>query len=358
MGIVASFSVPYSRYLNPDGTLCQPLPEKFAAQHDLSSLYQHMVLTRRFDTKAVALQRTGRLGTYASSLGQEAIAVAAGHLMRPEDVLFPTYREHGTQIMRGVTLMELLLYWGGDERGSNYSGPRQDFPVCIPIATQCTHAAGAATAFRLRREARVAVTMCGDGATSKGDFYEALNLAGVWELPLVFIVTNNQWAISVPRERQTCTETLAQKAIAGGVSGEQVDGNDIMAMLLALEAALERARNEHRPALIEALTYRMADHTTADDASRYRAPENVEEHEKLDPISRLGAYLRANGSWGDAREAELIERVDGEIERAIEAYLETPPQPPESMFEHLYESLPKAYQEQRAAVSGGGKSHG
>lgn len=354
MDIVAKFSIPYTRCLSPDGTLEQALPESVSVQEDLLPLYKSMVFTRRFDAKAVALQRTGRLGTYASSLGQEAISVAIGHLMRSEDVFFPTYREHGTQLMRGVTLEELLLYWGGDERGSNFSGPRQDFPVCIPIATQCTHAAGAATAFRLRSEARVAVVMCGDGATSKGDFYEAVNLAGIWELPMVFIVTNNRWAISVPRDRQSRAETLAQKAIAGGVPGEQVDGNDLVAMLSVVGGALDRARNNQGPSLIEALTYRLADHTTADDASRYRGADALQAHQDLEPIGRLGAYLRAEGLWDDGRETALADEVDARIESAIERYLQTPPQPPESMFDHLYETLPKALEEQRAAVSRSG----
>ena len=163
----------------------------------------------------------------ASSLGQEAVTVGLAQAMRAEDVLLPSYRETGAQICRGVTLTELLLYWGGDERGSDWAGPRGDFPVSVPIASQCLHATGVAYAFKLRREPRVAVCVCGDGATSNGAFYEAINFAGAWRVPAVFVVNNNQWAISMPRSAQTATATLAQKAIAAGIPGEQVDGNDV-----------------------------------------------------------------------------------------------------------------------------------
>ena len=220
------------------------------------AMYRAMVLTRTFDAKAVALQRTGRLGTYASSLGQEAVAVGVGVAMAPEDVLLPYAREHGTQLLRGVTLTELFLFWGGDERGNDFGSPRQDFPVTVPIATHVPHATGVAMAFKLRGEPRAAVCLFGDGATSKGDFYEGLNLAGVWGVPAVFVISNNGWAISMPRAGQTAAGTLAQKAIAAGVSCEQVDGNDVVAVRVAVEGALVRARAGGGPHLIEAITYR------------------------------------------------------------------------------------------------------
>ena len=179
-----------------------------------------MVLTRAFDAKAVALQRTGRLGTYASSLGQEAVGVGLAAAMRPDDVLLPSFREHGAQICRGVTLKELFLYWGGDERGNDFAGPRQDFPNCVPVGSHAPHAVGVALAFRLRGETRAAVCVFGDGATSKGDVAEALNMAGVWKVPAVFVVNNNGWAISVPVAKQTAAATLAQKAAASGIAGD------------------------------------------------------------------------------------------------------------------------------------------
>ena len=256
---IASFAITHTRFLDAAGQPTQPLPPFARSRETLASLYRAMVVTRTFDAKAVALQRTGRLGTYASCLGQEAVAVGVGAAMKPEDVLLPYGREQGAQLLRGVTPTELLLYWGGDERGSDFEGPREDFPISVPVASHAPHAAGVALAFKLRKEPRVAVCVSGDGSTSKGDFYEALNVAGVWRLPVVFVVTNNQWAISVPRTAQSAAETLAQKSVAAGFAGEQVDGNDVVAVRHALEGALDRARSGGGPHLVEAITYRLAE---------------------------------------------------------------------------------------------------
>ena len=347
---VASFEIEHIRFLDPSGHPTQPLPE-FALERDsLVALYRAMVLTRTFDAKAVALQRTGRLGTYASCLGQEAVAVGIGAAMAPEDVLLPYAREQGTQLLRGVTLTELLLYWGGDERGSDFQGPRDDFPISVPVASHAPHAAGVALAFMLRGEPRVAVSVSGDGSTSKGDFYEALNVAGVWRLPVVFVVTNNQWAISMPRTTQTAAATLAQKAIAAGFAGEQVDGNDVIAVRDAMARALAQARDGGGPHLIEALTYRLSDHTTADNASRYRDDESVGRHWHEDPIARLRAYLTAEHAWSKDEEEATIGSCTGDVERAAEDYLATPPQPAAAIFDHMYERLPADLATQRDEV--------
>src|SRR5688572_3490905 len=268
--LVAQFEVRHTQILGADGKLRAPLPS-FATDSELRASYQEMLLLRAFDRKAVALQRTGRLGTYAPCVGQEAVGVGLGRAMARKDVLLGTYRETGTMLARGVTMAEILLYWSGDERGMAYAGPhapREDFPISVPIATHAPQAVGVAYAFKLRREPRVAVCVVGDGATSKGDFYEAMNGAGVWQLPLVFVVVNNEWAISVPRSRQSRAETLAQKAIAAGIPGEQVDGNDLLAVRDVFERTLDKARNGGGPHVVEALTYRLGDHTTADDAGR------------------------------------------------------------------------------------------
>ncbi len=232
---------PFTRYLDSDGRPLGELPAWAGDSDALVGLYRQMLLTRLFDQKAVALQRTGRIGTYAPTLGQEAIGVAIGSQMRAEDVLVPYYRDTAVQLMRGVRMEDILLYWGGDERGSDYAEPlaAQDFPICVPIATQALHACGVASAFRIRGEHRVAVTTCGDGATSKGDFLEALNVAGAWQLPVLFVVNNNQWAISVPRRIQCGAPTLAEKAVGAGFPGEQVDGNDVLAVAERVRAALE-----------------------------------------------------------------------------------------------------------------------
>jgi pyruvate dehydrogenase E1 component alpha subunit len=351
---VASFEIHYSQFLDASGTAITELPASARDPEALIPLYRAMVLTRRFDAKAVALQRTGRLGTYASSLGQEAVTVGLAAAMLPEDVLLPTYREAGAQLWRGVRMEELLLYWGGDERGSDFQGPRGDFPVCVPIASQCLHAVGVAYAKKLKREPGVAVCVCGDGATSNGAFYEAINYAGVWRVPAVFVINNNQWAISMPRAAQTATGTLAQKAIAAGIPGMQVDGNDVIAVREAVAQALARARSSEGASVVEALTYRMSDHTTADDAGRYRAADEVSSQWAKDPIARLRGHLGTAGVWTKAAEERLIEAINGEIDAAVERYLATPPMPPEAMFDHLYAVLPAAYTEQRIAASRGG----
>src|SRR5438105_15008829 len=303
--VIAEFAVRRRAYLAPDATLMRPLPQ-FASDPDLLlALYRGMVLTRAFDLKAVSLQRTGRLGTYAVSVGQEAVAVGIASAMRAEDVLLPSYRDNGTLLWRGTKMEEILLFWGGDERGNLSSGPAHDFPYCIPVGSQAPQAAGVAYAFKLRKEPRVAVCLFGDGATSKGDVWEAMNFAGVHKLPLLFVANNNQWAISVPLKLQTASQTLAQKAIAAGFTGEQVDGNDVIAMRAAAEEALTQARAGGGPRFIEALTYRLSDHTTADDAARYRPSEEVQARWKEEPIARLRAYLVSQKAWGKAQEEEL-----------------------------------------------------
>ena len=347
---VASFNVEYTRFLDPSGRAAQPLPDGTNDRGTLVKLYRAMVLTRTFDAKAIALQRTGRLGTFASSLGQEAVAVGVGAAMAPEDVLLPYAREHGTQLLRGVTLTELFLFWGGDERGSDYQGPREDFPISVPVGSHIPHAAGVALAFKLRREPRVAVAVSGDGSTSKGDFYEGINLAGAWSLPAVFIVTNNQWAISVPRSAQTAAETLAQKAIAAGFVGEQVDGNDVVAVHCVVRRALERARRDGSPRLIEALTYRLSDHTTADNASRYRDDEVVSTHWQEDPIARLRTYLTKEYAWSKDEEEATLESCSADVEAAVAEYIATPPQPATALFDYMYETLPEDLVRQRTEV--------
>jgi len=349
--VAARFEILYSQFLDAHGKVVAPLPAFAADTAALIPLYQAMVLMRTYDAKAIALQRTGQIGTYASILGKEAVEAGVGAAMQKDDVLLCTYRENGVQIMRGVTMRELLVYWGGDERGSNYSAARRDFPVCITIASQCLHAVGVAYAIKLRRQPRAAVCMLGDGASSKGDFYESINAAGTWRLPVVFVLTNNQWAISVPRKTQSAAQTLAQKALAAGFEGVQVDGNDVVAVHHAMREALVKARSGGGPALIEAVTYRLADHTTADDASRYRAPEELAEAWKRDPVLRLRNYLSEAGVWNRALEEELLRQSAEQVQAAAQAYLDTPPPPAGQMFDHLYATLPAAFAVQRAAVT-------
>ncbi len=351
--VVAAFEVRYRQFLDPSGCPASDLPPFAEDPAVLVPMYRTMVLARVFDAKAISLQRTGQLGTYPSCIGQEAVGVAVASAMADRDVMLTTYREQSAHIRRGVTLKEILQYWGGDERGNDFAVPREDFPVCVPIATHALHAVGVATAMKLRRQVRVAVCILGDGATSKGDFYEAVNLAGVWDIPVVFIVVNNRWAISVPLHAQTSAQTLAQKAIAGGFDGVQVDGNDVIAVHHAAREAIDGARSGRGPGLIEALTYRLGDHTTADDARRYRPEEEVSAWWKKDPIARLRTYLGDRGWWTKEDEECLIADCKASVEAAKEEYLAIPPEPPTAMFDHLYETLPAALAGQRKSVAGG-----
>ena len=310
--VIAKFAVRRRAYIAPDGGVLSEPPNFASDQGVVVSMYRAMALARSFDLKAVSLQRTGRLGTYATSLGQEAVEVGIASAMRLEDVLLPSYRDNAALLLRGVKMEEILLFWGGDERGNRWSGPAHDFPFCIPVGSQAPHAAGVGYAFKYRKEARTAVCILGDGATSKGDVFEAMNFAGVWKLPVVFVVNNNQWAISVPLKWQTASQTLAQKAIAAGFSGEQVDGNDVIAVRAALDAAIAAARTGEGPCLIEAVTYRLGDHTTADDASRYRSAEEVRsigrrsrspDYEPIWSTGSIGARRRRRRSLANARNA-------------------------------------------------------
>jgi pyruvate dehydrogenase E1 component alpha subunit len=348
---IVDIDIRCTSFLDKDGAPIAELPD-FADDETLIAMYRGMALTRAYDQKAVNLQRTGRLGTVASSLGQEAVGVGVASAMRVDDVLLPSFREQGAMLWRGVTMEELFLYWGGDERGSDFAGPRGDFPISIPVASHYPHAAGVALAMQLEGGDRVAVAMGGDGSTSKGDFYEALNLVGAWRLPAVFVISNNQWAISVPRSAQTAAETLAQKAVAAGIPGEQVDGNDVIAVRAAMNRALARARAGEGGTLIEALTYRLSDHTTADDAARYRDDEEVGAHWEQEPLLRLRNLLVARKAWSKEDEEALIKACAAEVDAAAEAYEATAPQDVSAIFEFTYETPPAELLAQRDAGGG------
>ena len=338
--MAGAISSEITSFLDPAGQVVRDLPDFARDREALVAMYGAMIKTRSFDTEAIALQRTGRLGTYASSLGQEAIGVGVAFAMRAEDVLLPSFREHGAQLVRGVSFEELFLYWGGDERGNDFAGPRQDFPVCIPVASQFPHAAGVALAMVQKNEPGVAVAVAGDGATSKGDFYEAMNIVGAWRLPAVFVINNNRWAISVPRSDQTAAETLAQKSAAAGLPGEQVDGNDVIAVREAVGRALERARAGEGGTLIECLSYRLGDHTTADDASRYREDDEVRPHWKEEPLARVRTFLTEAHGWTKDEEEALLSGARADVDAAAERYLAIEPEPPRAMLERLFAEMP------------------
>ena len=350
MKTVASFTIGYRQVLDQDGRVVDALPAFATDPNVLVDLYRRMSFTRVFDGKAVALQRTGKLGTYASCLGHEAAHIAIGVAMQPEDVFCPMYREYGAQFVRGVKPRHVLMYWGGDERGNDFTGPKHDLPWCVPIATQCLHAAGAALAFKLRHDPRVAVSVVGDGGTSKTDFYAAVNCAGAYTLPYIGVIVNNQWAISVPRSAQTGAETLAQKGLAGGLHCLQVDGNDLIAVLEGMRRASERARKGQGGTVIEFVTYRLSDHTTADDARRYRDDAEVKAGWEREPMTRLRTWLTAQGAWSEADEATWKEECGARVDEEVNAYLNTPVQPVEAMFDYLYADPPPELLQQRAAA--------
>ncbi|GAA4651597.1 pyruvate dehydrogenase (acetyl-transferring) E1 component subunit alpha [Kistimonas scapharcae] len=350
-------TIPWVQYLDENAELTQPLPGWAEQPEILVDYYEAMVFARQADQKAVALQRTGKMGTYPSCLGQEAQGVVYGKLLESSDVFVPYYRDHPAMVARGVRYADIYRYWGGDEIGSASEGYGQDFPNCVPIATQAPHAAGIASAFKLRGEDRVVLTTCGDGATSKGDFLESLNLAGAWQLPVVYFINNNQWAISVPRSIQCGAPTLAQKGVGAGLHCVQVDGNDVIALHEVVSAALDRARHKRGATVIEAISYRLSDHTTADDAGRYRPSEELREAWEKEPIKRLRDYLHGRGHWGPEKETALQERVAKQVQEEVDAYQSTPLPTIDDLFDYHYANTPKGLAEQKEEMKLGGLGH-
>lgn len=352
---VFSGSVDHLQVLDKDGNVDEEL-EPDLDDDTLQEMYRLMVLGRRFDEKAVSLQRQGRIGTFPPLKGQEAAQAGSGLALEEDDWFVPSYREHIVNMARDTPLDKILLYWGGDERGSQKEG--RNLPESVPVGSQLPHAAGIGMGTLMDDEAVAALTYCGDGATSEGAFHSGLNWAGTYELPVVFFVQNNQYAISVPREEQTGAETIAQKALGYGVDGIQVDGNDPLAVYKATTEALERAREEGRPTLIEAVTYRRENHTTADDASKYRDEEEVAYWRDRDPIERFETYLKGKGLLderlmedGEFREDKadvaIYQEVDDVIREAVEAYEEVEEQPIDDMFDYHFAELPPELERQR-----------
>ena len=298
---VAEFEIQYHQFLDAEGRAAGPLPEFARDPAELLKMYRLMTLVRTFDTKAINLQRTGKLGTYASCLGHEATHVGVGAAMRPETCSCPCYREYGAQFWRGVKHARSAAVLGRRRARQRFRPARRTtIAWCVPIGSQMLHAAGAAMAFKIRGEQRCAVAFIGDGGTSQGAFYEALNLAGARALPVVFVIVNNEWAISVPIEAQTATRTLAQKAIAAGIPGVQVDGNDIIAVRAHRRRSAGHARAAAKaPRSSRPSPTACSDHTTADDARRYRREEEVKDslaHRAAAAPARLPHQAPARGT--------------------------------------------------------------
>lgn len=313
----------------------------------LRRLYRAMLLGRRLDERMVKLQRQGRIGTFAPIKGQEASQMGAVAALRQTDWMVPSFRETAAMLWRGWPIEKLLLFFAGYLEGAQPAPEQRDLPITIPVATQLPHAIGLAYAARYKGDDAVVMVFFGDGATSEGDFHEAMNFAGVWQLPVVFVCQNNQWAISVPLKKQTHSRTLAQKALAYGFPGIQVDGNDVLAVYRASREAVDRARGGDGPTMIECVTYRLGVHTTADDPTRYRSDEEVKAWERKDPLTRFRAYLGKR----NLLEEGLEEAIDREIAEAVKRFEATPAADPLTLFDHLLAALPPHLQAQREELS-------
>jgi pyruvate dehydrogenase E1 component alpha subunit len=346
------YRIDYLSILDADGGVDEPLVPD-ASEDLLPRMHRAMLLARRFDERMLKLQRQGRIGTFAPVSGQEASQIGAMAALRDDDWFVPSFRETAAAIWRGTPLPELLLYNAGYNEGGAVPDDAHDLPIAVPVATQIPHAVGLAYAARYRETDQVAITFFGDGATSEGDFHEAMNFAGVFATPTIFLCQNNQWAISVPREHQTHSKTLAQKALAYGVPGIQVDGNDLLAVLAATREAAERARRGEGATMIECVTYRLAVHTTADDPSKYRSDEEVKEWQRRDPIPRVQRYLKDRGLLDDEEIRNLEGAVAGQIEEAwkeAQRRMESLGDPLD-LFAHTYAELPAYLREQRDEMS-------
>ncbi len=335
---LASFKVQHLQILNEQGVVDGRLLPSLSAEQ-IKQMYEFMLFSRMLDKTCLSLQREGRMYTYPSCEGQEATEVGSALALKQEDWMVPYFREIGAHLIRGLPPEKYLLYWMGDERGQQIPENINNFTISIPVASQLPHAVGMAYALKYLRKKSVVLSYLGDGATSKGDFHEAMNLAGVFKLPVVFVCQNNQWAISVPVEKQTASKTLAQKAIGYGFSGVRVDGNDVFAVYKATLDAVNAARAGGGPAFIECLTYRVGDHTTADDASKYRSAKEVEAWRKKDPITRLQKYMQHKKLWTQAYQKKLEANIQKKIDAAVKAAEGIAPQPPESVFNYTYSKL-------------------
>jgi pyruvate dehydrogenase E1 component alpha subunit len=341
---IDSSAVPY-QILNVEGKLVGEMPN--LSPERLLSLYRYMQLGRLFSNKIVALQRQGRATTFGSLVGQEATSVGLAAPLQPQDWLATSYRELASLMVKGLPLPTLIYAFRGFTP-EHFPKEIHCLPIQIVIGTQMLHAVGLAMAAKISGDKAVAVGVCGDGATSEGDFNEALNFAGVFQAPVVLVVQNNGWAISVPRHKQSAASTLAARGAGFGIPSVLVDGNDILAVYDVMQQAIERARSGQGPTLVEALTYRIGAHTTADDPTRYRSPEEVEAWRAKDPLARYKRFLVSRGLLDESEDQQLIEVIEEEINEAVRVAEAMPPMTPASFFDYTSASLSPRLQEQRA----------
>lgn len=331
-----------------DGELEPPIkPET------LFKLYRTMLLSRRFDERLLNLQRQGRIGTFPPIAGQEAAQLGAVAALGPEDRLVPSFRETAAELWRGRSLENVIIANNGLNEGGIMPRASKDFPIAIPVASQIPHAVGLAWGAKYRQTGEVVMVFFGDGATSEGDFHEGMNFAAVFQVPLVFVCQNNQWAISIPVSAQTRSKTLVQKAVAYGMPGMQVDGNDLLAVYVAAESAVAQARAGKGPTLIECVTYRVSVHTTADDPKRYRTDEEVQLWQQRDPLRRFERYLLDKGVLSEDKIGKLQSTVAEEIQNAVdraEEQMQSMGDPLE-MFDHQYAEMPPSLKRQKEMLA-------
>jgi pyruvate dehydrogenase E1 component alpha subunit len=316
------------------------------SEQEILKMYRLMVLTRLWNEKAMNLQRQGRLGTLASVHGQEASNVGMALPLQVGDWFVPAFREYGAQFALGSSLRDQYLLWGGDSRGGKIPEQIRMVDHCTTVGAHLCHAVGMAIAAKIKGEKSMVLSSSGDGSTSEGDFHESLNMAAVFKAPVVFVIQNNHWAISLPVEKQTATKTIAEKACAYGIDSARVDGNDVFAVYKTVQKYADAARKDSKPALIELVTYRMGDHTTADDAGRYRTKEIVKEWEKKDPLDRMKKYLLKKRPWTEEKDKALEEECAKEVEKAVQEYEAFEQPDPTEMFQFIYREMPWHLKEQ------------
>lgn len=333
--------------LDPEGNLNEALRPEDLTDEKVIELYKMMNLLRAVDKKASSLQRQGRLGTFAGSLGQEASSIASSYAMEKEDWIVPAYRQQGVLIVRNVPIKDFFLYYRGNEIASKVPEDSRILPVAIPVGSQPLHATGLGMAARLKGHSATAIGYFGDGASSQGETLEAMNFAGVFKANTIFFCENNQWAISIPRHKQTASETIAQKAIAFGFDGIQIDGNDIFAVYAATKAARAKAAAGEGPTLIESFTYRLGDHTSADSAKKYRDPAEVEPWLAKDPLKRVRTYLEKKGLWDEKKQEDLDNETYNQVGIAVAEMEKAPAQTVDEIFGHTFAEMTPPLEEQR-----------
>ncbi len=333
------------KILDENGNV-NPVLEPELRGDELIQMYKFMVFSRVADEKAFSLQREGRMGTYAQLKGQEAAQVGSSYALREMDWIFPSYRDLGAMIVRGLPLEYIYLYWMGNEEGSRIPEDVNVFPLSVPVGSQIPIGVGFSNAIKLDEGNAVTVVYFGDGATSEGDFHEGMNWAGVFKTPTVFFCENNQWAISVPRNKQTASKTISQKASAYGFKGIQVDGNDLLAVYSATKEAVEKAQKGEGPTLVEAYTYRMSDHTTADDSGRYRNESEIKKWVEQDPIKRFKLYLELKGLLDNSLDDKIRKETGQMVDNAVKKAEACPAPKPEDIFKYTYAEMPDHLQEQ------------